>query len=301
MDLKQLRYFVTVAHERNFSRAAERCHVTQPTLSQGVQSLEEFLGEPLFIRHPRNIQLTKAGTELLERATIILNEAEGIENLFQQRGDLQHGSVTIGIIPTLAPFLLPQILVEFRKAHPHISLHIKEGQTSVLIAATVAGDVDFSLTSDVEKSVLNKWSLFLKPLFTEQLMLAMNSNHPLASKENISPKDIKNESLIFLTEGHCFREQSIKVCLKKSLETGDTIECEQLSTILALVQSELGLAIIPQMACQPGSWRKLRFIPFKAPTPSRQIALLKKRGQALSPAAEALSASILKATQMGKA
>lgn len=295
MEIKQLRYFLSVAHERNFSRAAERCHVTQPTLSQGIQVLEDGLGEALFIRHPRNIQLTEAGQMLLERATRVVDEAEGINSLFQERGLFNQGSVTFGVIPTLAPFLLPQILIKFRQAYPRISLKIKERLTSELIQATVRGEVDFSLTSDVEESILKKWSLFLKPLFEEPLMLALSNSHRLAQKKNIALSDLKNESLIFLTEGHCFREQSIRLCIQRPKYKKNQIECEQLSTILALVQSDLGLAIIPQMACQAGSWRKLQFRPFKNPQPSRKITLLKRRAQMLGPAAQALADSIVSA------
>lgn len=286
MELAQLKCFLAVARERNFTRAAKSRHMTQPSLSYQILKLEEELGSILFLRKPRAAELSEAGKLLLESATKIIEEEEKAVARFKRRDELEAGEISFGIIPTMGPYLLPPVLKRFRNDFPAINIVARESRTSSLVKEVVSGDLEFAIVSDVDSVLLKKYSLHLLPLFSENLLLASQGAHPICGQARLTPRSVNEQELILLTEGNCLRRQTLKIC--KASDESHALVCEQLSTQLSLVSAGLGLAIVPEMAvngCLPNEITLLRF---SEPQPSRIIGLLKKRSRKLSKAATEL-------------
>src|SRR5262245_55767765 len=208
MELHQLRYFVAVAQTGNFSRAAERCHVSQPSLSQQVLKLERRLGQRLLSRLGRRAVLTDAGRQLLERATTILAAVDDVERRLSDADGLQAGRLAVGAIPTLAPYILPAALKASVRRCPRVELSVKEDVTRNLIAAIVEGELDLALVAlPIEDKRLQA-----EPLLTEPLHLAVPRGHPLARRRKIGIRDLAAERFILLNEMHCLGDQVLSLC-----------------------------------------------------------------------------------------
>ena len=285
MELSQLNCFLAVARERSFTRAAKACNMTQPSLSYQIAKLEEELGELLFLRKPRRVELSEAGKTLLDGAMTIVTEQQRLLAVFRQREGLTEGEVRFGVIPTVAPYLLPPLLSRFRGEYPAIGIVARESRTSQLLKEVVAEDLEFAIVSDVEASLLKRYSLHLARLFDERLVLATPREHPLGAYGSIAPEKIQESELILLSEGHCLRDQIVALCRSEKRVT--SLVCEQLPTQLAMVGAGLGLAVVPEMAVRGASRQDVCFVPFAEPAPSRLIGLLKKRGRKLGMAAAA--------------
>ncbi len=286
MDIKQLKCFNTIAQEGSFTKAAKLLNMTQPSLSYQISCLEEELGEPVLKRSSRGAILTEAGQTLRKRAIVILSETEKIHLDFELRGAMLGGSVVFGIIPTIAPFLLTKTLTGFNREHPHVQIRAREARTSQLIQEVVSGEIEFAILSDIDKATLKKHSLHLELLFEERLLLALPANHPLTVHDTLSPKMIAPHKMLLLNEGNCLRDQSISVCGKRTQES--PFICEQLPTLEAIISSGLGLGIVPEMSRRSTPVLGMVYRRFNPPEPKRIIALLKRRGKKVSPAAEAL-------------
>lgn len=294
MELRQMKYFDAVVREKNFSRAAAACGISQPSLSQQILSMEEELGEPLFRRLARGVEVTEAGYLVHRRVRRILAEAEKIAAVIEDRGELRSGSVVVGMIPTVAPFLLPRLMEEFRRRHSSIQVRVTEARTEDLIDKVVAEEVDFAVLSDVDPAVLKKRSLHFEKLFTERLFLALPDDHPLAREQQVATSGIDPSDVLSLSDGHCLRDQVPERCQSRSMADGEgnkvgLLECEQLSTLQALVAAGLGVAFVPEMSVPQGPRRGIVYRSLKKPVTRRQIALLKRRGRKMSPAARALA------------
>ncbi|MBX3739468.1 MAG: LysR family transcriptional regulator [Akkermansiaceae bacterium] len=281
MDLRQLEYFTAIIREGSLTAAAKACQVAQPSLSQQLKALEDELGEPLVHRRPRGVEPTSAGLVLLEHAGRLLDEARKLRERFEKRRETQEGKLAFGIIPTIAPYLLPKLLKPFREVYPKIDLQIQEARTSELIQQIVDGTIEFAVLSDVAPQVLKKWSLHAKELFREPLLLALPANHPLSRvKSAPRPDQLAAEELIHLKDGHCLTDRTLKVCRLKRLDA--RLECDQLGTALAMVASGMGFAVVPEFAARTRNDPSLVFRRFANPDPERTISLLKRRAQPLS-------------------
>jgi len=267
MEMHQLRYAVAVARTGNFSRAAEHCHVSQPSLSQQIQKLEAELGERLFDRLKRRARLTAAGERFLVRATRILEEAEAARREARESGELLRGTVTLGVLPTLAPYLLPEVLARFTRRYPGIEVVVEEDTTAGLVRQAVACEIDFALAS----LPLREPRLAVKELFTEELLLAVPRTHRLARKRLVAPADLAGERLIVLKEGHCLGDQVLGFCDRRGLRAAISFRSAQLETIQAMVRSGLGLSLIPAMAARHPARPGLQYRSFEPPRPSRRI------------------------------
>mgnify|MGYP001157829302 CR=1 FL=1 len=267
MEMHQLRYAVAVARAGNFSRAAEHCHVSQPSLSQQIQKLEAELGERLFDRLKRRARLTAAGERFLVRATRILEEAEAARREARESGELLRGTVTLGVLPTLAPYLLPEVLARFTRRYPGIEVVVEEDTTAGLVRQAVACEIDFALAS----LPLREPRLAVKELFTEELLLAVPRTHRLARKRLVAPADLAGERLIVLKEGHCLGDQVLGFCDRRGLRAAISFRSAQLETIQAMVRSGLGLSLIPAMAARHPARPGLQYRSFEPPRPSRRI------------------------------
>lgn len=287
MDLRQLEYFTAIVREGSLTAAAKRCRIAQPSLSQQLRALEDELGEALVHRKPRGVEPTAAGKILLEHADRVLLEARLLRERFTQRRECQEGSVIFGMIPTIAPYLLPKLLAPFREAFPQIDIQVREARTSGLIQAVVNGLVEFAILSDVTAQDQKRWSLHVQELFREPLMLAVPLSHPFASGSQApKPEQLAPETLIHLRDGHCLTDRTLKVCRLDRLDP--RLECDQLETVLAMVEAGMGISIVPDLAIRSRSLTGVAIRPFADPVPERTISLMKRRGAPLSSAATEL-------------
>lgn len=287
MEFRQLEILQSVAQAGSLTAAASRCHLSQPAISQQIQALEDEIGEPLLIRRPRGVELTAAGETALEHASRILAGRDGFRDAFAGRKQLQSGRISFGIIPTIAPYLLPQWLGPFRSRFPAVTIAISESRTEELIHLVVEGEVEFAVLSDVPEQDRKKLSLQVKELFREPLLLAAPSNHPLAvRKQPPAPGDLHADELIHLKGGHCLAERTLRLCRIREPQPG--LQCDQLDTALSMVASGLGVTVVPKLATRTRVFEGITLRPFAGAGLYRVISLLKRKGIAETAAAREL-------------
>lgn len=287
MDLRQLEYFTAIAREGSLTAAAQRCRIAQPSLSQQLRALEDELGEALVHRKPRGVETTVAGKILLEHAERVLEEVRLLRERFSERRDRQEGSVIFGMIPTIAPYLLPKLLKPFREEFPKIDVQVREARTSGLIQLVVDGSIEFAILSDVTPADQKRWSLHVSELFREPLMLAVPLGHPLADGAQAPrPEQLQPETLIHLRDGHCLTDSTLKACRLDRLDP--RLECGQLETALAMVEAGMGILVVPELAIRSRPVPGVAICRFAEPLPERTISLMKRRGATLSNAATEL-------------
>lgn len=295
MTFTQLEYIIAVDNTRHFARAAAQCFVTQPTLSMQIQKLEEDLGIKIFDRNRQPVVATDAGQEIIAQARKILAERHAIEEIIQvQKGVLQ-GQLSIGIIPTLAPYLLPLFIVSFFKKYPHIKLVVTELTTKDMVAALKEGRLDAGLLV----TPLQETGLAEAPLFYEELVAYVSKNNKAYKKQYVLASDIDVEKLWLLEEGHCFRSQIVNLCeLRRQSKEGSHFEYEagSIETLRRLVDVNDGITIIPELATLDMTARQLGYLRhFKSPAPVRQVSLVTHRNYAKRRMLQALQESILSA------
>lgn len=267
MEMHQLRYFVAVARTRNFSRAAEQCHVSQPSLSQQIQKLEDELGERLFDRMKREAKLTANGETFLHRAVRILEEVDAAKREATDAQDLLRGTLTIGVLPTIAPYLLPDVMAEFVEKFPGVQLVVQEETTARLLKLAHACELDLALLSPP----LRDERLEARELLSEELLLALPPGHRLAGKRVVNAQDLDGERLIVMKEGHCLGDQVLGFCDQNGLRHRISFRSSQLETIQSLVRAGLGISLIPAMAAQRDRNKVPVYRSLASPKPSRKI------------------------------
>lgn len=274
MNLRDLEYLVALAETRHFGRAAERCHVSQPTLSAQLRKLEDFLGVALVERRPRRVALTPAGEAVVERARRMLQDAEDIRGLARASQDPLSGPLKVGLIPTLGPYLLPRVAPKIAKALPKLALLLHEYQTAPLVERTLAGDLDLAILALPAETK----GLVTRPLFAESFLVAMPEGHPLAARKRVKATDLEGEKLLLLEEGHCLRDQALEVCAHVGTDE-QAFRATSLETLRQMVASGLGLTLLPGLAAEGPFARApgLAVRPFAPPTPNRQIGAAWRR------------------------
>lgn len=283
MEMQQLRYMVAVARAENFSRAAEQCHVSQPSLSQQIQKLESELGERLFDRLQRSVRLTPAGELFLPRAIRILEEVEAAKREAADANESLRGVFTIGALPTIAPYLLPKALAAFTKAHPEVEIVVQEDTTARLLKLAHSFEIDLALASEP----LNDDRIEMQELFVEELLLALPPKHPLAAKRAVRAEDLEHESLIVMKEGHCLGDQVLRFCDRSDVRTSVSFRSAQIETIQALVKAGLGISLIPAMAAQQNRPGAPAYRSLAGPKPTRNIVALWPKHRPIGRAAAA--------------
>lgn len=278
MTLTQLSYIVAVAKHRHFGAAAESCFVTQPTLSMQVQKLEEELGIEIFDRSHQPISATPLGMALVEQARIVLAEAEKLKALSAEELDSVATNIRIGIIPTLSPTLAPKVADWFTHHHPETELHLEEVQTKDLMARVKDGSIDLGLVV----TPLDDSHIHEIPLFYEPFMLYLAPDHPLTKSKTIGPESLSFEDLWLLTEGHCFRDQALKVCgdrKRKRTSTRAMFESGSLETLRKMVDKSGGYTLIPALTLDDvdETRRKRQVREFVSPAPTREVSLVHSR------------------------
>jgi LysR family hydrogen peroxide-inducible transcriptional activator len=276
MEFHQLKYVCAIADTGNFSRAAERCQIAQPSLSQQVLKLEEDLGTRLFDRLGRSIRLTDAGHAFIPRARAILAQMEAARSIVaDQHADLL-GSVAVGAIPTVAPYLLPNYTATFAKKYPQAKLRILEDTTAVL----VDGLRDLSIDVAILALPLRHKDLQLFPIRTERLFAVLRKNHPRASAKSLALKDLRGQPFVMLRDGHCFRDLSLNTCTRARITPNIAFESGQFSSLLGMVAAGVGVSLIPEMAIDRNA--NCRYVRLSDTQATRTIVAAVLRGRSFN-------------------
>jgi LysR family hydrogen peroxide-inducible transcriptional activator len=281
MELHQLRYFCAVAETGSFSRAAEHSHVSQPSLSQQILKLEAELGVRLFDRLGRSVRLTEVGKTFLPRAHAVLRELEAARGDVVESKDSVSGQVTVGVIPTVAPYFLPPVLAAFAKHFPKSTVIVVEEITPVLLERLRAGSIDVAILA----LPVRGHEFEALPLITEPLFAALPKNHRLSRNKTVGLRELRKEPFLLLRDGHCFRENAVAACDRARVSPQVVFESGQFSSLLGLVGAGVGVSLVPAMAVDRRS--QVRFVRISDPTATRTIGALTLRGRSLSRAHQA--------------
>jgi LysR family hydrogen peroxide-inducible transcriptional activator len=295
-SLRQLQYAVAVADALSFRRAAERCHVSQPALSAQLALLEEALGVRLFERDRRHVVVTPAGTMVIERARALLRDADDLIELAARAGDPLVGTLRIGVIPTLSPYLLPEIAPALRARFPRLTLLWSEDKTATLVANLDRGDLDAALLAreaalgDVDGETIAR----------DAFLLALPPRHPLgAARTPLDAKVLRDEPVLLLDDGHCFRDQALAFCERARAQELE-FRATSLATLAQMVAGGAGVTLIPEVAVRTEAARaKLKLRRFVAPEPGRTVALVWRKRSALAPSLRKV-AEVLRAAYPAK-
>ena len=271
MTLQQFEYIIALEKFRHFTKAAEHCNVTQPTLSAMIQKLEDELDVKIFDRSQQPIAPTAAGLLVIKQAKETLVQAEQIKNIVQEQKQDVAGKFTLGILPTIAPYLLPRFISALTKKYPKLELRIAELKTHEIKRALLNGDIDAGVLADIED--LEEYNI--SHLFYEQYLAYVSKSCPLYEKQVVKSSDLQNHQLWLLDEGHCFRDQMVKYCQIKSAQDSQmTYSLGSIETFMRMVESGCGVTFIPWMAVQQLSESQKELVrPFAIPIPSRRLVM----------------------------
>ncbi len=279
MNLRSLEYLVALADHRHFGRAAEVCYVSQPTLSAQIRKLERELGVELVERHPRGALLTPAGEAIVERSRRILGDAEGIRQIARLHEDPAAGTMSLGIFPTLAPYVLPHAMPIVRTRFPRLSLMLVEEKSDVLLRQLQTGQLDIAMLA----APIDTRGLHEELLFDEDFVIATPKGHALATTadaprdpaEPVSTTALVGERILLLDEGHCLRDQALSVCNLAGADDHHGFRATSLETLRQMVASGAGVTLLPRLAVSPPVTPSpdIDLIELRAPRPSRRIAM----------------------------
>ena len=294
--LRQLQYVVALADTLSFRAAAERCHVAQPSLSAQLAQLERALGARLFERDRRRVLLTAAGRVLVERARAVLRETSDLVEAATRAGDPLNGRLQIGVIPTISPYLLPTAAPALRRAHPKLTVVWREEKTADLVRDLQAGSLDAALLAleadigDVEREVIAR----------DPFVLATPPRHPLGARgAPMALTELRDEPMLLLDDGHCFREQALAACRRSRVRESE-FRATSLSTLAQMVAGGSGVTLLPELAVPTETGRtSLRVRRLAEPTPRRTIGLVWRRGYPLAGALREVAATIRAAYPTG--
>ena len=277
MTLTELKYIVAVAREKHFGHAAEACFVAQPTLSVAIKKLEDELGVPIFERGGSEISMTPLGVQIVAQAERVLEQTAAIREIAKQNKDPLTGQLRLGVIYTVAPYLLPQLVRSMITRVPQMPMVLQENFTAKLLEMLRQGELDAAIMAQP----FPQQGLLVQPLYDEPFVVAMPASHPWSNRERINAADLKNETMLLLGNGHCFRDQVLEVCpeMARFSTNGDgiarTFEGSSLETIRHMVASGIGITVLPKasvpdMQAHDGL---LRYVPFEDPVPTRRVVI----------------------------
>jgi LysR family hydrogen peroxide-inducible transcriptional activator len=279
MTLTELRYIVAVARERHFGRAAEACFVSQPTLSVAIKKLEEELDVKLFERGGSEVSVTTLGEAIVRQAQAVLEQAAAIKEIAKRGKDPLAGPLKLGVIYTIGPYLLPELVRQAIEQLPQMPLMIQENFTVKLLDMLRTGDIDCAILAEPFPDA----GLATAPLYDEPFVVAVPRQHPLASCEAIDVQALKQETMLLLGTGHCFRDHVLEVCPEFARFSADgegirkSFEGSSLETIRYMVASGMGVTVVPQLSVARGQDPHVTYRPFQAPVPTRRVVLVWRR------------------------
>lgn len=288
MELRQLQYTLQIAEERNFSRAADKLHIAQPSLSQQLSKLEQELGVKLFQRNTSTVELTHAGESFIKHARKIMDAVEQLRQEMDDISQLRAGRVIVGSMPITGSHLLPYVLPAFKSAYPEIQVTLLEDTTLNLEKLTAGGGTDLSLMS----LPLQEPTLTYEVIGEETIDLAVPPNHPLATAENrrigVTLEQLKDEAFIVLKKGQGFRKLTVDLCRNAGFEPQVVFESNNIETVQSLVAAGMGITLVPRIVARAERSELVPFyIPLAPPAPSRTLVIAYRKGRYLSKAAEA--------------
>ena len=290
MTLVELKFLVAVAQERNFRRAAEKCYVTQPALSLAIKKLEEELKVIIFERSRTDVKTTEIGEQIVEQASRVLEEAARIKQLAELGKNQLKGALKLGLIHSVGPYLLPEIIPILRKTAPEMPLEVEENLTANLESQLKNGVIDVAIIA----LPFNVAGLQYRVLYDEEFDVVVPSHHHWATRKNIRPEELSDEKVLLLNSGHCFSNQVTQACPELSRK-GEVLQGNSLETIRNMVASNLGITVLPCSATAARYHNPLiKVIPFVSPAPTRRIAIAWRKSfvrlEALDKIAEAIKA-----------
>jgi len=297
MTLTELKYIVAVARQKHFGHAAEACYVAQPTLSVAIKKLEDELGVVIFERGGTEISTTPLGAQIVAQAERVLEQTAAIKEIAQQNKDPLIGQFRLGIIYTIAPYLLPQLVKNMIERVPQMPLILQENFTVRLLELLRQGELDAAIMA----LPFPEQGLFVQALYDEPFVVALPKHHAWADHASIAAQDLKSETMLLLGNGHCFRDQVLEVCpeMSRFSTTGDgiarTFEGSSLETIRHMVASGIGITVLPQ-ASVPDMHPKdgmLRYVPFSDPAPSRRVVIAWRKSFTRNSAIDAVRQAVL--------
>ncbi|MCG3188371.1 MAG: Hydrogen peroxide-inducible genes activator [Burkholderiaceae bacterium] len=279
MTLTELRYIVAVARERHFGRAAEACFVSQPTLSVAIKKLEEELDLKIFERGASEVSVTPLGEAIVRQAQQVLEEAAEIKQIARRGKDPLAGPLKLGIIYTIGPYLLPELVREAIRLTPQMPLMLQENFTIKLLDMLRTGELECAIMAEPFPDT----GLAIAPLYDEPFVVAVPSSHPLARRQAVSAQELKRETMLLLGTGHCFRDQVLEVCPEFARFSADadgmrkSFEGSSLETIKHMVASGMGITVVPVMSVPKEAQEHVTYIAFEPPVPSRRVVLAWRR------------------------
>jgi LysR family hydrogen peroxide-inducible transcriptional activator len=292
MTLNELRYIVAVAQERSFGRAAAKCFVSQPALSVAIQKLEEELGAPLFERGKNEVTATPVGARVVEQAQRVLEEAARIRELAQAGRNQLVGTLKLGVIYTVAPYLLPDLIPALHERAPQMPLEIEENLTEHLETALKSGRIDAAIIA----LPFNPPGVVTEFLYEEPFQVVVPLGHKWAKRKSIAPDELPSEHTILLNVGHCFRDQVLDSCPELNRSDTQVTRTNSLETVRNMVASGLGVSVLPRDALTPKYHSQLVVpVPFTRPTPSRRVALAYRKSFPRPAAIAAMREAVLEA------
>lgn len=297
MTLTELKYIVAVARERHFGRAADACFVSQPTLSVAIRKLEDELGVQLFERGGSEVSVTAIGEQIVEQAQHVLEQSNAIREIAAQGRDQLAGPLRVGVIYTIGPYLLPLLVRQMITDTPQMPLLLQENFTQKLLELLRQGDIDVAIMADPFPDA----GLVTQGLYDEPFLVAVPQGHPWADRESVSAEALKEETMLLLGNGHCFRDHVLEVCpelsrfSQSSAGIQKTFEGSSLETIRHMVASGIGITVLPLTAREQSSEDGLlAYLPFEPPAPTRRVSLAWRKSYPRLDAIEALRRAILK-------
>jgi len=271
MNIRDLKYLLALIDHKHFGRAAEACFVSQPALSMQIKKLEEDLGVKLLERSNKQVLITDIGQKLGLHARQIINQVNEMYDMARAESDPYSGELRLGVIPTLAPYLLPRIMPMLSKKFPRLSFYLIEEQTSELVRELRSGLLDAVLLA----LPVNEPSFSSALLFKEAFFLAVAKNHFLAKRKSINQQDLKEQAILLLEEGHCLRDQALDICFKVKATEFANFRATSLETLRHMVAAGAGITLMPELAKKKNDG--ITYLPFANHQPSRQIGLCWRR------------------------
>ncbi len=280
MTLTELRYIVAVAREHHFGRAAEACFVSQPTLSVSIKKLEEELDVKIFERGANEVTVTPLGEEIVRQAQSVIEQAAAIKEIAKRGKDPVSGPLRLGVIYTIGPYLLPDLVKQAIERVPQMPLMLQENFTAKLLEMLRNGELDCAIMAEPFPDT----GLAVAPLYDEPFMAAVPLLHPLAKRKSLSTEELKNETMLLLGTGHCFRDHVLDVCPEyarfasaESEGIRKSFEGSSLETIKYMVASGMGVTVVPQLSVPKDKQSHIVYIPFTKPVPTRRVVLAWRR------------------------
>jgi len=288
ITLRQLRYLVALAEHRHFGRAADACAVTQPALSMQIRDLEKRLGIALVERRPNDVMLTDFGAEVTRHAERVLLAARDLEDFAKHRGRVLCGRLHLGIIPTLAPYVLPKVLPELHRLFPDLRVELRETQTRILLEELNRGILDAAMLA----LPVMEPGLETLELFDDSFLLAVPATDPRPETARVTPEDIDRPQLILLEEGHCLRDQALAFCATRG-DAPAGLGATSLATVMQMVANGYGVTLVPQIAADvEARERRVKMLRFRDPEPGRSVGLAWRQTSARKQDFIALGATI---------